>query len=161
MNNENNNFSENKTNNIYQVNAQISDNNNKKNTNIKTNNLKYVNININQKNKIQFKNQFNINENEKSDKIIEFAKNLLKEDLSIQQNSIGTNETMNFYNNNKSKEETNDFSSLLMYNTNKKNKSNHDNKNLKKNSYLQEYDFDNNRGSRRIMNLNYYDSLLQ
>ena len=127
---------------------------------INNNNLNYLNNiknNINYRNNIQMKNQ---NSNGNSDKILELAKNLLKEDLSLQQNSLGIHETMN-YHNNRSKEGTNDLSSLMMYNNSKNSRYNNDYKISRKNNYAQEYDFDNIKGNKRIMDLNYYDNLLQ
>ena len=140
-------------NNNFQINKKIDNNiinRNNKNTNLNNSNMNYRN-NIS-------KNQIT---NENSEKIMELAKNLIKEDLSVQQNSFGINETMNYYNN-KSKESTNDFTNLMMH-TNKDGKFNNENKVLfyKKNNYSQEYDFDNTKGNKRIMNLNYYDSLLK
>ena len=124
------------------------------------NNLNIDN-NINYRNNLLIKNQ-PINNN--SEKIMELAKNLINEDLSMKQNTI-TND-MNYYNN-MTKERTNDFGSLMMYNNNSassnKNRKNNNNDSripfLKENNYPQEYDFDN-KGSKRIMNLNYYDNLL-
>ena len=139
-------------NNNFQINPNLNNNNN--------NNLNYINNiknNINYRNNIQMKNQ---NSNENSDKILELAKNLLKEDLSLQQNSLGTHETMNYYNN-RSKEITNDLSTLMMYNNSKNSRYNNDYKIFKKNNYVQEYDFDNLKGNKRIMDLNYYDNLFQ
>ena len=138
--------------NNFQINSK-KENNKIYNKNINSN----IYNNINLKNNNISKNQIN---NENSDKILELAKNLLKEDLSNQQNSLG-NDTMNYYNN-RSKEGTNDFGSLMMYN-NKKGKYNKEYKIpfLKRNNYAQEYDFDNTKGNKRIMNLNYYDNLLQ
>ena len=136
--------------NNFQINPNINNNNN----------LNYINNiknNINYRNNIELKNQ---NSNENSDKILELAKNLLKEDLSLQQNSLGTHETMNYYNN-RSKEGTNDLSTLMMYNNSKNSRYNNDYKIFKKNNYAQEYDFDNSKGNKRIMDLNYYDNLLQ
>ena len=138
--------------NNFQINSK-KENNKIYNKNINSN----IYNNINLKNNNISKNQIN---NENSDKILELAKNLLKEDLSNQQNTLG-NDTMNYYNN-RSKEGTNDFGSLMMYN-NKKGKYNKEYKIpfLKRNNYAQEYDFDNTKGNKRIMNLNYYDNLLQ
>ena len=140
-------------NNNFQISPKMNNNiinRNNINTNLNNSNKNYIN-NIS-------KNQIT---NENSEKILELAKNLIKEDLSVQQNSFGINETMNYYNN-KSKESTNDFTNLMMY-TNKNGKYNNEYKIpfYKKNNYSQEYDFDNTKGNKRIMNLNYYDSLLQ
>ena len=100
--------------------------------------------------------------NENSDQILELAKNLLKE--SNQQKSSASNENMNYYYNNKSREGTNDFGALMMYNNNSKNNRYYNNDykfpSYKKSNYEKEYDFDNIKGSKKIMNLNYYDSLL-
>ena len=137
----------------FQINPKIHNNiinRNNINTNLNNSNMNYIN-NIS-------KNQIT---NENSEKILDLAKNLIKEDLSVQQNNFGINETMNYYNN-KSKERTNDFTNLMLY-TNKNGKYNNEYKIpfYKKNNYSQEYDFDNTKGNKRIMNLNYYDSLLQ
>ena len=100
--------------------------------------------------------------NENSDQILELAKNLLKE--PNQQKSSASNENMNYYYNNKSREGTNDFGALMMYNNNSKNNRYYNNDykfpSYKKSNYEKEYDFDNIKGSKKIMNLNYYDSLL-
>ena len=100
--------------------------------------------------------------NENSDQILELAKNLLKE--SNQQKSSASNENMNYYYNNKSREGTNDFGALMMYNNNSKNNRYYNNDykfpSYKKSNYEKEYHFDNIKGSKKIMNLNYYDSLL-
>ena len=100
--------------------------------------------------------------NENSEQILELAKNLLKE--SNQQKSSASNENMNYYYNNKSREGTNDFGALMMYNNNSKNNRYYNNDykfpSYKKSNYEKEYDFDNIKGSKKIMNLNYYDSLL-
>ena len=103
------------------------------------------------------KNQTN---NDNSDKILELAKNLLKE--SNQQKSVTSIENYNYYNN-KSKECNNDFGSIMMYNNNinKNNRYNNDYRfpSNKKSNFEKEYDYDNIKG-KKIMNLNYYDSLL-
>ena len=95
--------------------------------------------------------------NDNSDKILELAKNLLKE--SNQQKSIASIENYNNYN--KNKECNNDFGSIMMYNNIKNNRYNNDYRipSNKKSNYEKEYDYDNIKG-KKIMNLNYYDSLL-
>ena len=109
----------------------------------------------------------NINNNKKnmsnanSDKILELAQNLLNENLiSKKMNEIDMddNEKMNYYNNNASKQSTNDFYSIMMNNS--KTSGYNDNKIHKKSYYTQEYDFDCMNGNRRIMDLNYYENLL-
>ena len=149
---------------IYNDNNNSIENNNFQINPQQDNNIIYKNnINNNTNNNINYRNNLSKNQdtNDNSEKILEFAKNLLKEDSSMQQNNIGINETMNYYNN-ISKESTNDFANLMTFN-NKNGKYNNEYKIpfYKKNNYVQEYDFDNTKGNKRIMNLNYYDNLLQ
>ena len=96
-----------------------------------------------------------------SDKILEFAQNLLNEELISKKNKkmdMDENENMNYYNNNGSKQSTNDFYSIMMNNS--KTSGYNDSKIHKKSLYSQEYDFDYMKGNRKIMDLNYYDNLL-
>ena len=108
--------------------------------------------------KISNNNLSNVN----SDKILEFAKNLLNEDLISKKKKemdMDDNENMNYYNNNASKQSTNDFYSIMMNNS--KTSGYNDSSKIHKKSYnTQEYDFDYMKGNRRIMDLNYYDNLL-
>ena len=125
-------------------------------------NYKYnIKNSTNYKSNTLIKNQPNDNN---SDKIMQLAQNLINNDLSLKQNI--TPNDMNYYNN-VTKDRTNDFGSIMMNNnTNSciKNIKNINNNNykipfVKKNNYAQEYDFDN-KGSKKIMNFNYYDNLL-
>ena len=107
------------------------------------------------------KNNKKIMSNANSDKILELAQNLLNENLiskKMNETDMDDNEKMNYYNNNGSKQSTNDFYSIMMNNS--KTSGYNDNKIHKKSYYTQEYDFDCMNGNRRIMDLNYYDNLL-
>ena len=148
---------------VYNNTDSLENNNFQKKQNSNNNELNYNNLNnnINYRNNISLKKEQN---NENTEKIMELAKNLLKGDLSMQQNTIGTNGTMNYFSNRK-KEGNNDWDSLMIYNNNKninnKNSSyNNFNKSSKKN-YRQKYDLDIFKGNKGIMNLDYYDYLLQ
>lgn len=120
--------------------------------------VKNINTNIN------YENYSKINDNENnqnSDRVLELAKNLLKENLlSRKQNTIDMNENMNFINYNKTKNKniTNDLGNLLMMNNSSSNSGYNDIP--KNNNNSREYDFDSIKGNKRIMNLNYYDNLL-
>ncbi len=134
-------------------NNSIESNNFQINPNRKKNNIN----SINNRNNISKINHIS---NENSEQILELAKNLINEDLSRQKNLLSDNENMNYYN--KKREGTNDLSSIMMYNNinNKRYNSNSKNSYIKKNNNAQMNDFDNSKGNKRIMNLNYYDSLL-
>jgi hypothetical protein len=96
-----------------------------------------------------------------SDKILEFGQNLLNEEFISKKKKkmdMDENENMNYYNNNGSKQSTNDFYSIMMNNS--KTSGYNDSKIHKKSYYSQEYDFDYMKGNRKIMDLNYYDNLL-
>ena len=102
----------------------------------------------------------NLNE----DKIIELANNLLKEDLSkytTQNQKIKANVSSH-------SERTNDYPSVLFGNINNSKYSCINNSSKDKNdsvfrntNIVQEYDYDYLKGNKKIMNLNYYDKLLQ
>ena len=117
--------------------------------------MNYNNLkdNINYRNNSSLENG---TKKENTGEINELAVNLLKGDLSINQNSMNTKEVMNYYN---KREKNNDLGSLMIYN-NKNIIHNNIYKNSKKN-YPHEYDFDNIRGNKGIMNLEYYFNLLK
>ena len=122
--------------------------------------VKNINTNINYENYSKINDNDNEN-NQNSDRVLELAKNLLKENLlSRKQNTIDMNENMNFINYNKTKNKniTNDLGNLLMMNNSSSNSGYNDIP--KNNNNSREYDFDSIKGNKRIMNLNYYDNLL-
>ena len=138
--------------------------NSKKSLNKENNNFR-INSSTNNNNinyyKISTINNNDMN-NVNSDKLLELAQNLLHEDLiSKKKKEIDMDdiENMNYYNNNRSKQSTNDFYSIMMNNS-KTSGYNDSSKFHRKNYYAQEYDFDYIKGNRRIMDLNYYDNLL-
>ena len=145
-------------------NKSLFDNNKKKlyeqNSNFQINSS--TNNNNRNYNKISNINNSNNNmSNVNSDKILELAKNLLNEDLISKKKKemdMDDNDNMNYYNNNGSKQSTNDFYSIMMNNS--KASGYNESKIHKKSYYAQEYDFDYMKGNRRIMDLNYYDNLL-
>ena len=133
------------------------------NNSIESNNFQ-INPTFKNKNLTKIKNNISFKDSttkENSDKILELAQNLLNEDLIRKQNQLNSNDTSKYYNNSKNKDNTKDFGFLMLYNNSLNNKYNKENQIIKKNNYAQEYDFDNSRGNKRIMDLNYYDNLLQ
>jgi hypothetical protein len=121
------------------------------------NNINYeINSNKMNNNKINGDKKINkdISKELNSDNILELAKNIVNEDLNKQQQQN--------FNGSKSKESTNDIGTFLLNNNSNKIYNTEIKTPLfKSNNYSQEYDFDNTKGNKRIMNLNYYDSLLK
>ena len=144
----------NKKNQIVYNSNSIESNSFQINSTLKTNNLNYTN-------KLSAINHIS---QQNSDKALELAKNLINEGiLNRNPNIIFSNENLNYNsNNNSSNINNNDFSSLmLLMNDNSKNGFNDINLPIfKRNNFIQEYDFDNIKGGKRIMDLNYYEQLL-
>jgi hypothetical protein len=133
---------------------------NEHNNSIESNNFQ-INPSV-KVNNINSKNASKINHisNQSSDQILELAKNLLNENISRQKELLNDNDNMDYYYN-KKKEFNNDFGSIMMNNNINNNLYNNSKMSIsKKKNNAQEYDFDNFKGNKRIMDLNYYDNLL-